>query len=270
MLSKTNLALPALCLLAGGLAAQGSFEEEYDPCEPYWLATDGPDDDCDETKDPTTCLFGQMDASSSADGVQAEADVSGYDGGPLCSVENQSACAGSQSTNYTFVDPCEEYCPTAYVNGLSSGSASVDAEYVYCVGAHSWAVLYGVGEVKCTLWDIMEVCICTLDAAKDSDSDWEYVGTIKIKGVPVPIAVPVVTSSGPVSGSCSQQGAGGENGVSMYTIIYHASILIVGHADGCALDTSIVTGEGDLQNEAVPLNGWNDCVRGDGEGHGGG
>ena len=25
-----------------------------------------------------------------------------------------------------------------------------------CAGAHSWALCYGVGEVKCTLWDLTE------------------------------------------------------------------------------------------------------------------
>lgn len=261
---KGTLILSALAVLASAAHAKDlSSPGGGDECKPYWVTTDGMYDPCTESKAPTTCAIGQMKASSSANGWNATASVSGYDGGPFCAVENQSACAGSRSWNYTFVDPCGEHCPTAFVNGLSSGKGIVDAEYVICAGSSSWAIVYGVGEVKCTLWDITETCICTLEAAKDSDSKWTYLGTIKINGVPVPISVPVVTASGPVTGACSQQGADGED-VSMFSIIYQTSIFIAGHADGCIIDTSLVSGSAYLKNKATHTLGWKKCKGGGG------
>ncbi|MEM7305431.1 MAG: hypothetical protein AAF682_02115 [Planctomycetota bacterium] len=212
--------------------------------------SEGLTDPCEETKDPTSCWLGEMEASSFAEGHVARADVEGHEGGPACSVENQSACAASSSFNFTFKDPCNKHCPNPYVNGLASGSAEVDAESVICANGHNWAVTYGVGEVKCTLWDIAEICVCTLEAGKDSESEWVYVGTIKINGLPVDFQVPVITGSGPKTGSCSGQGAGGDK-VGMFTIIFQTSITIAGHADGCILDTAEVEGFGALQSEAL-------------------
>ncbi|MEM7310263.1 MAG: hypothetical protein AAF682_26545 [Planctomycetota bacterium] len=266
MFRKATLLLTLLALTGSQAFAQGSTSSgDGDDCTPKWEVSDGPNDPCSETKPTTTCAIGQMDASSSASGAKANASVSGYEGGPLCSVENQSACAGSRSWNYTFVDPCNKHCPSASANGLSSGSATVDAEYVICAGAHSWALVYGVGEVKCTLWDLAETCICTLEAAKDSDSNWTYLGTIKINGVPVSISVPVVTASGPVTGHCSQQGAGSDQ-TNMFTIIWQTSIFIAGHADGCILDTSEVSGSGELKNSTQYTATWTVCDDDDDDG----
>ncbi|MEM7310262.1 MAG: hypothetical protein AAF682_26540 [Planctomycetota bacterium] len=264
MYNKGVFALSLLAAFASVTSAQVSTDPDGDDCTPRWEVSDGPNDPCSETKPTQTCAFGQMDASSTAGGAQATASLSGYEGGPFCSVENQSACAGSRSWNYTFVDPCGGNCPSAYVNGLASGSGTVDAEYVTCVGTHSWAIVYGVGEVKCTLWDIAETCICTLEAAKDSDSQWTYIGTIKINGVPVKISVPVVTASGPITGHCSQQGAGGDD-VGMFTIIWQTSIFIAGHADGCLLDSSSVSGSGLLENSSTYTATWTACGGGGGD-----
>ncbi|MEM7310425.1 MAG: hypothetical protein AAF682_27355 [Planctomycetota bacterium] len=244
----------------------GNECEPDDPpsCEPYWTTTEVFDIPCQEIKPVQTCPLGQMSASSSASGPAAGAGIEGYEGGPFCAVQNQSACAASTSWNFTFEDPCGGYCPKAYVNAASIGTATADAEHVVCINAHSWVVVVGIAEVECTLWDLGEMCVCTVNAAKDSDSEWQYITTIKVKGVSVPISIPVKTSSGPITDACTDQGAGGDK-VGMFTIVSKTTIHVAGHADGCVADTSQVIGSGMLTNVWADQLGYTECPGGGGD-----
>ncbi|MEM7310428.1 MAG: dockerin type I domain-containing protein [Planctomycetota bacterium] len=241
-------------------------DDPDDPCDPYWTVSESFDFPCNEIKPINSCPLGTMTAGSYATGPAATGQVDGYEGGPFCKVQNQTGCGALRSWAYTFHDPCGGNCPEPFVEGASTGSGAVDAENVTCMGTKNWVVVYGLGEVKCSLWGDMEVCICTLEVAKDAESEWVYVGPIKVNGKSYDVSIPMTTQSGEITRVCAPGHGSGGAPDSMFTIAYTTMIYAEGQADGCIIDAAVTYGLGSLQNHGIVTLRSNPC---DGGGAGG-